>query len=82
MSGNARMDFGRALAAMRNGHTVRRAGWAALVRAAPDEYAELRLEQPAAGWEEVLVVTTGEGVRTMFNPSHAQLLALDWEIAG
>jgi hypothetical protein len=65
---------------MRNGGTVRRRGWFAL-KADPREYKTLCLEKPSADWEEVLVVTTWGGLRTMFNPSHAQLLAEDWELA-
>ena len=72
------MDFGDALRAMREGKTVRRTWWAELAALTPDEYATLALERPD-GWSEVFVVTCGNGLRTMFNPSHAQLLADDWE---
>lgn len=74
------MDFSDALRVLKEGGTVRRAAWTALTRADPGEYATLRLTSPAPGFQEVFVVTTGRGECTMFNTSHSQILADDWEV--
>lgn len=74
------MDFGWALSAMKNGNAVRRQAWDQL-RHIPDEYAELRIGVPAEGWDEVMVVTSNDGSRRTYNPSHRQMLANDWELA-
>lgn len=74
------MDFGWALRAMKNGEAVRRRAWDGL-RHIPDEYAELRITSPAEGWAQVMAVTTNDGTRRMYNPSHRQMLAEDWELA-
>lgn len=74
------MDIGWAVDVMRNGQAVRRRYWAEL-RHIPDEYAQLRIEKPGEGWDEGFVVTTNNGMRRTYNPSHRQLLATDWELA-
>lgn len=74
------MDIGWALAAARNGEAVRREAWD-LLRSIPAESATLTLEQPAPAFSEVLVITMNNGHKTMFTPSHEQLLADDWELA-
>lgn len=73
-------DFGWALQALKNGHTVRRHSWIKLSAFDPSEYTTLELTRPAPEFDEVFVATTGEGKRTMFNPSPTQLLAEDWEL--
>lgn len=74
------MDFGWALSAMREGKAVKRRAWDEL-RHIPDEYAELQIGVPAEGWAEEMVVTSYDGSRRTYNPSHRQLLADDWELA-
>lgn len=74
------MDIGWALAAVRDGKAVRRRAWDLLMEI-PEESTILTLERPAPDYSEVLVITMNNGRKTLFTPSHVQLLADDWELA-
>lgn len=71
------MDFGWAIKAMKNGHTVRREGWRAprnwwVYLQHPSEHSDVEWPYLVKNWTDGTVA---------WAPTHADLLAEDWELA-
>lgn len=67
------MDFGEALRALRQGYAVRRAGWTVTLGI---------VKHPPLEPDGRLSILYPDGSYTPFGKLDADLLALDWEIAG
>lgn len=71
------MDFGWALAALKNGEDVRREVWCELVHI-PTEAESVRMVKLAEDIDPCLVVTAYDGSRAVFVPTLHHLMAEDW----
>ncbi len=71
-------DYGWALRAMKNGHTVRRKLWREL-EPGPQLLVSVALEQPE-GFVPMLVATLYDGSKIPLFPNAYHQLAEDWEL--
>lgn len=74
------MDIGKAVDAMRAGKAVRRAVWVQHPAVVVTDYLCVRMAN-IPGFDPVLVSSTTGPTKHPYNPTHADLLATDWEIA-